>query len=514
MRGTSIRIGAWLLLLLCNNPGTFVKAGLPGKKPLKAAKTTAAKDLPKVVIKQVNGKTIVEVAQPPPPPPSSAVHAHEMSAPMAVANILADLCPHGMMPIAFGLAADGGTGPVVGVATVLFFGFLSWYSLLSYGRAADAVLDPHSGQESLASVWSEAVSPKTTYIPNYGCALLTLGCLLFYSAFIGDLFGALASGLLPSWVPNIFRKRSTVLLCLHALPILPLCLLKDLSALFYSSMLGLAGIFYTVYFVAQRMIDGSYAAGGKYFELMKATPHLQPAAQKAFAGTKYLKDIPPFHVGKGMITLMNMCCVAFACHYNAVKYFMELKDKRVVAFGNTMGVGILGTGTVFCLMMIFGYGTFGAHAQALLLNNYHRSQDVMAIWARAFTGLAIISGYPLMFAGLKSAVFSITKLDDAKVKNQRSKQNLLSMFLLSLVAIGACFVSEHELATVIGIVGAIFGSFVIYMLPGVLNNNLLKQNKVTPFIKGEAFMNNVLIAFGVVFAILGTWVSLSEAGGH
>jgi len=217
---------------------------------------------------------------------------------------------------AFGLAAGGGTGPAVGIITVLLFGFLSWYSLLSYGRAANAVLDPHSGQESLAAVWAEAVpnGKATTYIPNYGCALLTFGCLLFYSAFIGDLFGALAVGLLPKSVPAILKTRSTVLVILHAIPILPLCLLKDLSALKYSSMTGLAGIFYTVYFVFKRLKDGSYSKGGKFFDLMKVTPHLQPAAQTTFpaTGQGFLKDIPLFHVGKGIITLMNMCCVAFA----------------------------------------------------------------------------------------------------------------------------------------------------------------------------------------------------------
>ena len=192
---------------------------------------------------------------------------------------------------------------------------MSWYSLLSYGRAADAVLDPDGHQDSLASVWAEAVpnGKQTTYIPNYGCALLTFGCLLFYSAFIGDLFGSLASGLLPAAVPNIFKKRSSVLLLLHLVPILPLCLLKDLSALKYSSLTGLMGIFYTIYFVWKRWVEKSYEVGGNFFVLMKATPHLQPKELAHFsAGNSFLTDIPLWHVGKGIITLMNMCCVAFA----------------------------------------------------------------------------------------------------------------------------------------------------------------------------------------------------------
>jgi len=59
--------------------------------------------------------------------------------------------------------------------------------------------------------------------------------------------------------------------------------------------------------------------------------------------------------------------------------------------------------------MIFGYLTFGQNSQALLLNNYGAG-DVLATLARFLTGIAILSGYPLMFAGLKSSGFSLFKI--------------------------------------------------------------------------------------------------------
>lgn len=61
-------------------------------------------------------------------------HGELMSAPTAVANVLADLCPHGMLPIAFGMAAGGGTGPVLATIILFIFGVLSWYSLVSFAR--------------------------------------------------------------------------------------------------------------------------------------------------------------------------------------------------------------------------------------------------------------------------------------------------------------------------------------------------------------------------------------------
>jgi amino acid permease len=465
---------------------------------------------------------------------------------------------------AFGMAAAGGTGPVLATLILFLFGALSWYSLVSFARAAEAVLvdAPHAAGESLSAVWERIVphGEATKYIPDLGCVLLTVGCLLFYSAFIGDLFGSLVSGL--TFLPPILRKRWSVLLVLHAIPILPLCLIKDLSALQYSSMTGLVGILYTIFFVGKRLLDGSYAAGGRFFDLMPAK--FQPAPQIGFSGAAssssflgYVMDLPPFHfTSQGLLTLMNMCCVACtlldvccdieflvrcftiltprvgeilsalffffidACHYNAVKYYMELKLRTVPSLMNVMAAGIGGTGLVFGCMMILGYATFGRHAQTLLLNNYHPSQDLMATVARTFTGIAIISGYALMFAGFKAALFSLLKLDQPNVPHRSEKQNTLSALFVAAIATAACFVTEHELATVIGIVGSVFGSVVIYIFPAIVNNCLLKMKDkngnaiAKPFFKGEALFNKIMVLFGALFAVLGTWISLTGAESH
>lgn len=60
-------------------------------------------------------------------------------------------------------------------------------------------------------------------------ALMCFGCCIFYSAFIGDLFGALAAS--ASFVPGALKKRAVDLVMLSLCPLLPLCLMKNLSAL-------------------------------------------------------------------------------------------------------------------------------------------------------------------------------------------------------------------------------------------------------------------------------------------
>lgn len=60
-------------------------------------------------------------------------------------------------------------------------------------------------------------------------ALMTFGCCIFYMAFAGDLFSALAGTV--SSLPEVLKKRAVDLVILGLCPLLPLCLMKNLSAL-------------------------------------------------------------------------------------------------------------------------------------------------------------------------------------------------------------------------------------------------------------------------------------------
>jgi membrane protein YqaA with SNARE-associated domain len=125
-----------------------------------------------------------------------------------------------------------------------------------------------------------------------------------------------------------------------------------------------------------------------------------------------------------------------------------------------------------------------------------------------------------MFAGFKAALFSLLKLDQPDVKHRSEKQNTLSALFVAAIATAACFVTEHELATVIGIVGSVFGSVVIYIFPAIVNNCLLKKKDkqgnaiAKPFFKGEELFNKLMILFGALFAVVGTWISLTGEESH
>lgn len=178
-----------------------------------------------------------------------------------------------------------------------------------------------------------------------------------------------------------------------------------------------------------------------------------------------------------------------------------------------MAIGIGISATVFLVLLLITHMTFGASTNVLFLNNY-QSSDNLAAAARFMITVALISSYPLVFDGLRSSLVSLFKLSHKDAQDSTVKRKLSATCLL-LIAITACFITERRIGTVIGIVGSVFGSIVMYIFPALVNSSLLKMRDqrgdalVDPFFPGESLFNQGLFAFGVVFAALGSKLFMS-----
>ena len=91
---------------------------------------------------------------------------------------------------------------------------------------------------------------------------LSVGASLAYVCILGDVFSSL--------IPSLSRTQA--ILAIASLVLMPLVLLRDLSALSFSSILGFAAVMYTAVFVVLRAVDGTYAEGGKYIESLALAP--------------------------------------------------------------------------------------------------------------------------------------------------------------------------------------------------------------------------------------------------
>jgi len=165
------------------------------------------------------------------------------------------------------------------------------------------------------------------------------------------------------------------------------------------------------------------------------------------------------------LLLVNSLAVGFLCHYNGCKYYREYIDHRPAKFANKVTIGFGMVSTLFAFSMLVGHATFGSSSQAVILNNYSKN-DSMANLARLGMGLANVFSFPLMFSGLREntlAVLSLCMPDQTDTFDLVLFQNTLAAILLALIITMAVILTDASL--VIGLVGAICGNAIIYVIP-------------------------------------------------
>lgn len=312
------------------------------------------------------------------------------------ACVVADLCPHGMLPLAWSART---TGVVPTLCCLFGFGAVSSYTLY-----LSSELDDGRGPASLSTLWKSARMPGASVVDGL-IFVLCGGCCIFYAAFAADIFQALTNG-----------GRTAVLASLFLGPLGPLCLLEDMSALKYSSYAGLVGVFFTA------------------LTLLSQTPTYSPSLWAT----------------QGASTLMNSLVVAFMCHYNAVQYYRELNKRTPGKYAKVVLRALAATASVFACSLFGGLVAFGHQAKPNVLNNL--VPGPMTTLAKLGTGLAILSGFPLIFAGLKAAV-PLPKVAHTLV-------------LLGIAGIAAV-ASEDDIGLVIELLGATVGVAAAYVIPGI-----------------------------------------------
>ena len=416
-------------------------------------------------------------------------------------NIVADLCPHGMLPLAFGLSQGGLIGIIPATMTLLIFGSLSGFAMKTYVRLAS-----EHKVTSISGIWAKVVGQKTRWMVSASLFALCFGCCIFYSAFVGDIFTILASTL-P--VGDFLKQRTTVLVILTLGMIMPLCLLEDLSALEPTAKLGVVGIFYTTCFTLLRAMDGSYAPGSEFIKDMEVDK--QPSWPEKLGLWNYSVS--------GILVLVNMLCVAFLAHYNAISYYEEIPNRTPQKFSKAVNRGFLTSMLVFLSMMFAGHSLFGAAAQPLLLNNFHPSKDVLATGARIAIGMAIVFAYPLMFNALKNALYNLFPSQfhqycDKGVPTQGCRRKRKTALLAILAVISAIGVEcgEEDVSLVLGLVGSVLGTSFAYTLPGYLamKNMRLRKSKGLKNQPRDILLSHIVVPVGVIFGAAGVALTLKE----
>lgn len=290
--------------------------------------------------------------------------------PNEIFNLVKGIVGAGVLGLPAGIAAFGNAPGALVPATLLILGIgtLSMYGFALIGRVC-----AYTNSTSYREAWSKAVSPNTAWMPATACLLVPSCATVAYSMILSDTLPQLASAFL-----GVTITRTQALLGVTMLALLPLCSLKDLSKLAPFSLLGISGMIYTALAMAIRYLQKSYnVPDGKFLPLIQAQPSF---------GTKTSIWDP------NSFLFISMLSTAFMAHYNAPKFYHELRNKTLPRYytvvSTSFGISML----IFVAVASLGFLTFGESAKGLVLHNYATQDRLMSV-SRIAVALSILFSY-------------------------------------------------------------------------------------------------------------------------
>lgn len=394
----------------------------------------------------------------------------------SVFNLVNNVAGAGLLALSAGQAAGTGWVPSVLIATAL--GLLSAHTFILIGEACEA-----TGESDFKGLWTKTLGGSTTWVVDAIISTLCLAVGVIYAGILGDVF----TGLFGQYnlVPKQHNHRSTNIIAIISLILYPLSLLKNLSALAFTSILGFASILYTVLFITIRSLDGSYALGTGRFVSDSLIPHLPTFGKSSLMNIDFTSLVLASNFG-----------LAYVAHYNGPSFYRELRNTNSKRFATMVSIGFSILIGLYLLTMGAGYSTFGDVCQGNILLNYHPA-DALATAGRFATGFSILFGFPLIAAGAREG---LQNMASTLLGRSLPHVPLVSAMLFLITAI-ACTVSDVSLA--VGLTGAALGSAICYICPALI---------YTRAVKGPHRYNKLLVPFGISIAALGVYMTLAEAG--
>ncbi|AJR36875.1 AQG_2a_G0026790.mRNA.1.CDS.1 [Saccharomyces cerevisiae] len=291
------------------------------------------------------------------------------SALSSTANLVKTIVGAGTLAIPYSFKSDG---VLVGVILTLLAAVTSGLGLFVLSKCSKTLINPRN-----SSFFTLCMLTYPTLAPIFDLAMIVqcFGVGLSYLVLIGDLF------------PGLFGGERNYWIIASAVIIIPLCLVKKLDQLKYSSILGLFALAYISILVFSHFV----------FELGKG--ELTNILRNDICWWK-------IHDFKGLLSTFSIIIFAFTGSMNLFPMINELKDNSMENITFVINNSISLSTALFLIVGLSGYLTFGNETLGNLMLNY----DPNSIWiviGKFCLGSMLILSFPLLFHPLRIAVNNV-----------------------------------------------------------------------------------------------------------
>lgn len=362
--------------------------------------------------------------------------------PNEILNLVKSIVGAGVLSLSSGVAAFG-DAPSALIPSSFLIALMGSVSAYTFSMIARVCL--WTKATSYADAWEKTVGAQTSWIVASSSAFDCFAGCLTYSMVLADSF----KDLLVATGAN--ASRSTTLLVLSSLVLLPLCLIQNLSSLAPFSLVGLMGIAYTTIAIAVRCFGGAYTLPSGHF--------LQDLAlQPTFGSKGAMAALSP----KSFI-LLSILSTAYIAHFNAPKFYRELRNSTMQRFNTVVSVSFGISVALYIAVSAMGFLTFGSTVNGSILNNYSTS-DLLISVSRFAVALSVVFSYPLIFNGFREGVLDLLRVEERR--RSPALLNKVSLSLLGFTTVIALYVKN--IAFVASMAGALLGTPLIFIYPTLM----------------------------------------------
>uniref|UniRef100_A0A4X1TNU0 Solute carrier family 38 member 1 n=1 Tax=Sus scrofa TaxID=9823 RepID=A0A4X1TNU0_PIG len=262
--------------------------------------------------------------------------------------------------------------------------------------------------------------------------------------------------------------------------ILPLCLLKNLGYLGYTSGFSLSCMVFFLIVVIY-----------KKFQISCSDPELNSTSPNATNADMCTPKYVTFN-SKTVYALPTIA-FAFVCHPSVLPIYSELKDRSQKKMQMVSNISFFAMFVMYFLTAIFGYLTFYDNVHSDLLHKYQSKDDILILTVRLAVIVAVILTVPVLFFTVRSSLFELAK----KTKFHLCRHVLVTFILLVIINLLVIFIPTMK--DIFGVVGVTSANMLIFILPSSLYLKITSQDgdKGTQRIWAALFLG-----LGVLFSLV------------
>ena len=458
--------------------------------------------------------------------------------PEEIFNLVKSIIGAGVLSLPAGIALMASNGAVSNSNTIVVstacllvavMGGISAYTFSLIARVCTM-----TNSSTYAECWKATRGSSFAWVVALSSTLDCFAGNLTFSMVLADTFRQLFSSLFefgaknnPAFFANLefYNTRSRVLLLVTVTSLIPLCCVKNLSSLAPFSLVGILGILYTAFVIGLRYFDSSYKLpNGRFLADLESAPSFLGTGSGE--GASLLQNIQ----NPKALIFVSMLSTAFIAHFNAPKFYRELKDAD--SQPKRFHLGVVAPSFAACVLFYafvssMGYLTFGSATKGMILSNYS-TNDILISLSRFALGISLITSYPLLFVGLRSGIVDLINqlsplLNRGEKKDttqqQQPKQfeltdrqsDKFTVVLVSLITILA--LKTTDITFVASMSGALLGTSLIFIFPPLMFRSALvmeSKRTNTPFTNLQRFERrfcSVIVALGVFIAGVGAKIA-------